>query len=152
MELFYITKFFLRTWIFFCCLFVRYFILCVVVSWVLQTSESVFSFSGVFYFTLLPHIWYKHHYNLLLSRFLWELAVVPWRLQGLPLWFEIQTVPSVCLYPIVFSKRYYSLDSILYVTFNCEALYITLAGFVIHSLKAPYVASRMSYLLANRSF
>ena len=65
---------------------------------------------------------------------------------------KYRPVPSVCLYPIVFSKRYYSLDSILYVTFNREALYITLAGFVIHSLKAPYVASSMSYLLANRSF
>ena len=91
------NQLFLHTWIFFCCLFVRYFVFCVVVLWALHTSERVFSPSGVFYFTLLPHIWYKHHYNLLLSRFLWELAVLPWMLQGLPLWLEIQTRP-ICLF------------------------------------------------------
>ena len=48
---------------------------------------------GVFYLTLLPHIWH----NLLLSRLLWEPAVLPWRLQGLPLRFETQT-QLICLF------------------------------------------------------
>ena len=65
---------------------------------------------------------------------------------------KYRPVPSVCLYPTVFRKRYYSLDSILYVTFSREALYTTLDGFAIHSLKAPYIASHMSYLLGNSSF
>ena len=52
-----------------------------------------FLLSGVFYLTLLPDIWHK----LLLSRLPWEPAVLPWRLQGLPLRFKTQTQP-ICLF------------------------------------------------------
>ena len=51
--------------------------------------------------------------KLLLSRFLWELVVLPWRLQGFPLWFEAHTQSSsVCLNHTVFgicmiSKKLY---------------------------------------------
>ena len=49
--------------------------------------------TGVFYLTFLPDIWH----NLLLSRLPWEPAVLPWRLQGLPLRFKTQTLP-ICLF------------------------------------------------------
>ena len=55
--------------------------------------RELFLLSAVFYLTLVPDIWY----NLLLSRFTWEPAVLPWRLQGLRLRFETQTQP-ICLF------------------------------------------------------
>ena len=47
--------------------------------------------TGVFYLTLL-----YRHFNLRLSRFPWELAVLPWSLQSFILILEIQIRP-ICL-------------------------------------------------------
>ena len=55
--------------------------------------KRLFLLSGVFYLTLLPNIWH----NLLLSRHPKELAVLPWRLQGLPPKSKTQT-RSICLF------------------------------------------------------
>ena len=46
--------------------------------------QRAFLISGVSYLTLFPDILHK----LLLSRFPWEPAVLPWRLHGLPSRFE----------------------------------------------------------------
>ena len=142
--------------------------------YILESFFAVF-LSGISFFVLLYRECYRFQRVLFRSQAFFTLHSFPtfgistttiWFYQGFSQSWQLflegcrvfhcgskyRPVPSVCLYPIVFSKRYYSLDSILYVTFNREALYITLAGFVIHSLKAPYVASCMSYLLANRSF
>ena len=51
--------------------------------------EWAFLTTGIFYLTLLPGICH----NLLLSRLVWEPAVLPWKLQGLPLRFKTQTWP-----------------------------------------------------------
>ena len=69
--------------------------------------RELFLFSDIFYLTPFPDIWH----NLLLSRLPWELAVLHWRLQGLPLRFETQSSP-ICLFKShsvqqkVFSKFY----------------------------------------------
>ena len=55
--------------------------------------RELFLFSDILYLTPLPDIWH----NLLLSRLPWELAVLHWRLQGLPLRFETQSSP-ICLF------------------------------------------------------
>ena len=55
--------------------------------------ERAFLLPGIFYLTLIPDIWH----NLLLSKLPWEPAVLPWRLQGLPLRFETQT-RQICLF------------------------------------------------------
>ena len=54
-----------------------------------------FSLWRDFYLTLLPEIWH----NLLLSRLPWEPAVLPWKLQGLPLSFKTQTW-LICLFEL----------------------------------------------------
>ena len=55
-------------WVFLCC--------CIASG---TDLRELFLLTSVFYLTLLPDIWH----NLLLSRLPWELAVLPWRLQGL---------------------------------------------------------------------
>ena len=55
-------------WVFLCC--------CIASGTDLRELSLL---TSVFYLTLLPDIWH----NLLLSRLPWELAVLPWRLQGL---------------------------------------------------------------------
>ena len=52
-----------------------------------------FLHTDIFYLMLLPNIWH----NLLLPRPPRKTAVLPWRLQGLPLSFETQTRP-ICLF------------------------------------------------------
>ena len=59
--------------------------------------ERVFFTLRSFYFTLLPYIWCMYQLNLHLSRFSWELKLLPWKLHVLPLWFETQTFP-LCLF------------------------------------------------------
>ena len=46
-------------------------------------------------FTPSPHLMQGLH-NLLLSRFLWETAVLPWKFQDLPLWFKTRS-QLICL-------------------------------------------------------
>lgn len=63
--------------------------------------------SSFFNLTLLSHIWCMHCLNLLLSRFPWEPAVLPLRLQGFPLWFETQTQTN-CLFESFSYPQIYS--------------------------------------------
>ena len=60
---------------------------------VLQMWESSLYSQAFITLHSVPYIWH----NLLLSRLPWEPAVLPWRLQGLPLRFKTQTRP-VCLF------------------------------------------------------
>ena len=117
-----------------------------IVPQVLQIWEIFFLPSGVFYITLLPHI----YHNLLLSRLLWELAVLPWRFQGLPLKLETQTRP-ICLFEThsvqekVLVGRFYLCVKTLWNTIWTSSRFWT------NSLTATYIVKCRSYPLGHRS-
>ena len=81
-----------------------------------------FLLTGVFYLMLL-----HQHFNLRLSRFPWEPAVLPWSLQGFILILETQTW-SICLFDsqlstnFIFKLRYISMNC-LWWKFNLSAPY-----------------------------
>ena len=146
------NQLFLHTWIFFCCLFVRYFVFVFLYCECYILQRDFFHPQAFFTLHSFPTfgistttICFYQGFSESWQFFLEGCRVFHYGLKYRP-------VLSVCLYPTVFRKRYYSLDSILHVTFSREAFYTTLDGLAIHSLKAPYIASHMSYLLGNSSF
>ena len=102
--------------------------------------------SRVFYFTLLPGILH----NMLLSRLLLEPIVLPWRLQGLPLWLETQT-RSICLFESrsvqqkVFVGRFYLRVKTLRNTISTSSRFWT------HYLIAICTIKLISYPLGHRN-
>ena len=101
--------------------------------------------SGIFYLPLLPDI----SYNLLLSRFPWEPAVLPWRLLGLPLALEIQNQP-ICWFES-YSVTQKMLVVRLYLSIKALRNTIsTFSRFWIHYLIAICIVKCMLYQLGYR--
>ena len=92
------------------CFFLRFFVFVLLLLYSgCYGFGRVFLLSGIFYLTLFPHMWCMPRINLLLSRFPWELVVLPRVSQGFPLWFETQTW-SICLLHIIKQGIYLNLS------------------------------------------
>ena len=117
--------------------------------WKMKTPEKAIMknliFSGAFYLTVLPDIWH----NLLLSRLPWESAVLPWRLQDLPMRFETQS-RSICLCEShsvqqkILIGRFYLCVTALRIAISTSYRFWT------HSSIATYIVKRMSYRQGHR--
>ena len=74
------------------------------------------------------------------SKFPLELAFRPWRLQGLPLWFQTQKQPQ-CLFKSHTVIRYYIMFYPHYIISKCYISSLSFLRLWTHSLIAPNIVS-----------
>ena len=126
-----------------CFLPVSSFLCCCTVS--VTDWRELILLSGILYLTLLPNIW--HH--LLWSRLPQEPALLPWRLQDLPLRFKTQAQPislseSHSVQQKVVLGRFYLDIKVLQNSVSTSSRLWN------HFLIATYIARCMSYLLSYK--